>query len=411
MNSETANTEGDKSKLGTMGWLSSIVSIAIIAALTYGFITWTYSTEPEAQREGATKQTAMLVDVENVRRGVYTPVIYGLAEVQAARDIILSPRVEGRITGISDNFVPGGFVEQDEVLVEIDPSDYENLVQQRKSELRRAESDLAIEKGHRDVAQKEYSLLDQKLTEDNKALVLRKPQLKAARAAVLSAEAALEQATLELERTTIEAPFDAQILSRNVNLGSQVEPGMDLARLVGIDEYWVVATVPVSKLERIAFPQNGAQGANVIITHRTAWPKGQNRQGRVIKLIGALDNQTRLARILVGVQDPLALSPETEGPKMIVGTIVQAEIQGRPLENVVRIDRDHLREDQTLWVKSDGKLSIRNAEVVFQDKQYAYIAQGLDDGDLLVTSNLSTVAEGVALRTESETQRRPESGE
>jgi multidrug efflux pump subunit AcrA (membrane-fusion protein) len=201
------------------------------------------------------------------------------------------------------------------------------------------------------VAKREYELLGEKMKDVDKELVLRQPQLASARASVLSAQAAVNQARLELERTSIEAPFNAQILTRNVNVGSQVEPGIGLARLVGIDEYWVIATVPLAKLDQIAFPQNGEEGAPVRVVNRTAWPEGIYRQGRIRRLIGALDEQTRLARLLVSVSDPLALKESTKGPKMIVGTVVQAEIEGRLLLNVFRINRDHLREDNTLWVK------------------------------------------------------------
>jgi len=401
-NDAPQNEDGEKSQGRTLGRASTFLIILVIAGIAGALILWTYSSEPEAQREGATKQTAMLVEVEKVRRGNFTPRIEGLGMVEAAQDIMLSPRIDGRVIEIADTFIPGGFVSKDEALLTIDPSDYQNTVKQRESELRQARSDLDIELGRRDVAQKEYDLLDRTLSAENKTLVLREPQLAAARASVLSAQAALDQAKLELARTKIEAPFDAQILSRNVNVGSQVDPGMTLARLVGVDEYWVMVSVPVAKLDRIAFPEDGQAGAPVIIRNRAAWPADSHREGRVKRLIGVLDDQTRLARVLVSVKDPLALEDDAKGPRMIVGGIVQAEIEGSPLENVFRIDRNYLRENDTLWIKRDGKLAITEATVLFKDKDHAYIAEGLKDGDLLVTSNLSTVAEGVPLRTEQE---------
>lgn len=390
----------DKDNTSNTGWLSTLVIIAGIIGLSAVLVIWIYSTEPVAQREAATKRTAMLVEVQEVRRGDYTPRIEGLGTVEAAQDIILAPRIDGRVIGISENFVPGGFVNEGDVLVTIDPADYENAVKQMESMLQQAQSELDIELGRQDVAKREYALLDQKLSDENKALVMREPQLAAARAGVLSAQSALDQAKLELERTHITAPFDAQILSRNINVGSRVDPGDVLARLVGVDEYWITVTVPVSKLDRISFPRNGEEGAPVTITNRSAWQPGENREGRVMRLIGALDSQTRLARILVSVKDPLARN--SESPGLLVGSVVQAEIEGSTMKNVFRIGRDFLREDDTLWLKRDGTLTITDATVVFKDKDYAYIADGLKDGDQLVTSNLATVAEGIELRTETE---------
>lgn len=400
--SDTENPqEGEKSAMRTLSGPATLL-ISLVILLAAGLlIFWIYSTEPQAQRTGATRETAMLVDVQEVERGDYAPQILGLGRVEAAQDIILSPRVSGRVLAISENFIPGGFVEAGEQLLQIDAADYRNTVRQRQSELRRARSDLDIELGRRDVAQQEYALLDETLSGENQALVLREPQLDAARAAVQSAEAALDQAQLELRRTRIEAPFNAQVLRRNANVGSQVAPGQDLGRLIGIDEYWVIVTVPVSKLERIAFPAQGAGGAPVRVRNRAAWPEGAWREGRVSRLIGALDDETRLARVLVTVKDPLALEKGRRGPRMIVGSVVQARIQGELLKEVVRIDRDYLRKDDTAWVMQDGKLAIRDLQVVFRDSRHAYIAAGLNTGDRLVTSNLATVAEGSALRTQA----------
>ena len=402
--SNEPNTHPEKS----VSIIPTIITILFILGVAGALTMWIYSSEPQAQREGATKQTAMLVEVERVKRGNYTPRITGLGMVEPAQDIMLSPRVNGRITEISDNFMPGGFVSEDEVLAKIDPADYRNTVRQRESALRQAQSDLDIEQGRRDVARQEYELLEETLGSQNKSLATREPQLDAARAAVESAKAALEQAKLDLQRTEITAPFNAQILSRNINVGSEVTPSTNLARLVGINEYWVIVTLPISKLGRIKFPSENETGSIVNIQNRASWPAGTTRTGEVLRLIGALDEQTRMARILVRVVDPLARDAAQGQPPLIIGTIVQTEIEGRPLENVIRINRDYLREGDTLWLMRDNKLKITDAEVAFKDKTHAYIKTGLEDGDQLVTSNLATVAEDVALRTETEMQTEPE---
>src|SRR5699024_12180089 len=106
--------------------------------------------------------------------------------------------------------------------------------------------DLKIEMGRQDVARQDFKVLGdtlaERLSEQNRSLVLRQPQLKAARSSVQSARAAVEQAELNLQRTSIEAPFDAHILNRNVNDGSQVAAGDNMRRQVGLDTYGVKET-------------------------------------------------------------------------------------------------------------------------------------------------------------------------
>jgi RND family efflux transporter MFP subunit len=301
-------------------------------------------------------------------------------------------------------------VEEGETLLQIDPADYEAALQQRRSELRQAEADLNLEMGRQDVAQQDYQLLDDSLSEEDRALVLREPQLNAARSEVESARAAVEQAELNLERTTITAPFDAHILSREVNVGSQVAPGDALGRLVGLDEYWVEATVPVSKLRRLSLPADGEQGSSVRIQNRSAWGEGASREGRMFRVIGSLEGDTRMARVLVSVPDPHAdRSENADGPRLLIGSYVEAHMRGTPMPDVVRLNRDYLRSDDTVWEMVDGELRIRDVSVAFRDAEYAYIDEGLADQARVVTTNLSTVTEGAPLRLEgSEKQPVPE---
>lgn len=99
--------------------------------------------------------------------------------------------------------------------------------------------------GRQKIAESDLELLDE-LGESgartNRDLVLRQPQLRTAEARVASAEAAVEQAKLDLQRTSIKAPFTLQVIERLIDVGSQVAPGDDLGRLVGIEEFWIITT-------------------------------------------------------------------------------------------------------------------------------------------------------------------------
>lgn len=383
-----------------------ILLISLSILVVGGIITTViFLTEPTAVREGATKKTAMLVEVIRVDRGDFHPVIIATGTVEPEQDIVLSPRVSGEIIERAPVFSPGGFVNKGEVLLRIDPSDYHNALQLRKSELHQAEADLKIEMGRQDVAKKDFELFDESLREENRSLILREPQLNAVRARLEAAQAAVDQAGLDLDRTVIRAPFNAHVLSRNVNLGSQVSPGENLGRLVGVDEYWVVAAVPLSRINWMSFPDDTNEtGSEVKIRNRTAWPDTVYRTGQLYRLIGALENQTRMARVLITVKDPLARKSSPAGmPPLIIGSFVEARIMGNEIRHVVRLSRSYVRKNETAWVMKDGKLDIRNLEIAFSDAEYAYITEGLKNGDLVVTSTLTTVAQGEPLRLQSDT--------
>ncbi len=235
-------------------------------------------------------------------------------------------------------------------------------------------------------------------------LVLRKPQLESAKANIAAAEATVNQAELDLQRTTIRAPFDAHILSRNANVGSQLAPGTELGRLVGIEEYWIVTNVPTADVNWLTFAEDEANsGSDVKIINENSWPEGQYREGKLFRLVGALDAQTRLARVLVSVPDPLVRKTRIDTiPPLMIGTFVEAHIQAREIQDVIRLNRDHLRQGETVWVMEDGKLGIRQVDILFQDPEFAYIRKGLSDNDRIVTTDLATVIEGVDLRLEGD---------
>jgi len=361
-----------------------------------------FMTEPTAQHEGASKETAMLVEVVQIERGDFFPTIKATGTVQPVEDIVLSPRVSGQIINRSAAFTPGGFVKRGEVLLQIDPSDYRNVLELRKSELKQMEANLRMEMGRQEVAQQDYELVGDSLPPETKELVLRQPQLESVKASVESARASVDQAQLDLDRTTIRAPLDAHILSRNVTVGSQVSPGDNLGRLVGTENYWIVVNVPVSQLQWLTFPsKENEQGSRVRIVNRSAWQNDHYREGFLYNRIGSLDDQTRLARILVTVPDPLAQKDQADTlarPKLMIGAFVEVQIIGNKIEDVIRVDRDYIRSNQTVWVMENGRLSIKPVEILFSDEQYAYINKGLSDQDRVVTTNLSTVVDGVGLR-------------
>jgi RND family efflux transporter MFP subunit len=345
----------------------------------------------------------MLVDVVAVSRGNYTPTVVATGSVQAAKDITLSPQVGGEVVRISENFIPGSFVKKGEVLLQINPADYRNTLLLRRSDLELAKTNLSIEMGRQDVARKDFELVGQEMSEENKALVLREPQLQSAKANVEAAEAAVDQAQLNLQRATIRAPFDAHIISRNTNVGAQLAPGTEIGRLVGMDEYWVVANVPMGKVNWLTFSDEGSKTGSRVKIYSQNWSAGQHREGKLFRLVGALDAQTRLARVLVSVPDPLVRSASMDTlPPLMIGAFVECHIEAREIPDVVRLSRDHLRQGGTVWVMEAGKLQIRKVEITFQDADYAYIRDGLSDSERVVTTDLSTVVEGSELRTERE---------
>lgn len=383
-------------KIGWLGVVVNLLGCLAIVAGTYKGIQWIRDSQPEAQQENFKRKSSALVETITAYHRTWSPSLIILGTVRPAQEIVLSPRVRGQVLNVSSSFVPGGMVQQDELLLQIDPADFDNAVSIRKSELEQVEASWKIEQGRQSLAQQELQLLGDSIDDVNRALVLREPQAASLRSQLNAAKAAVQRAELDLERTRLLAPFAAQVLRRNVNVGSQVQSGDDLGQLVGVKEYWVMAAVPVRHLRWIQFAENGQEGSLVSLHDPESWGADVHREGRVSRMIGSLDQQTRLARVLVTVTDPLGLTSEV--PPLILDTIIEVRIEGIPIPDVVRLKRNLVHDGDTVWVMENDQLKIKQTTIAFRDSEYAYVSHGLEDGDEVVTTTLATVADGVQLR-------------
>ncbi|MFW5740417.1 MAG: efflux transporter periplasmic adaptor subunit, partial [Myxococcota bacterium] len=122
-------------------WKVTVVASLLLLAGAIAVAVLVFATEPTAKRGGATKETAMLVEVTLAERGTYHPRIVATGVVEAERDILLSPQVGGEIVWRAATFTPGGLVDKGDVLVRIEPADYRNVLQQRRADLSQALAD------------------------------------------------------------------------------------------------------------------------------------------------------------------------------------------------------------------------------------------------------------------------------
>lgn len=361
---------------------------------------WLMETSPQA-RPRPQVHNATLVSVTSVDYGPQQTVISGMGTVTAARQVELKPQVSGEIIELNRNLVPGGHFRRGETLLTIDPTDYRLTVRHLTTDVAKAESDLQLEQGNQLIAQKEYKLLGETVSDVEKSLMLRRPQLENLRATLEAAQAKLEQARVDLVRTRIKAPFNAVVQSRAIDVGARASESTVLATLVGTDAYWVKVSVPVSQLRWIRIPQtDGDQGALVRVYDSAAWGDGVFRQGRVVRLEADLEEQGRMARLLVRVEDPLSLSPDNTGqPCMLIGSYVRVEIEGQPVASAASIDREFIRNGNDVWImEDDGNLSIRTVEIAFRGIDHILVTAGIAPGENLVVSDLAVPVEGMLLR-------------
>ena len=329
-----------------------------------------------------------------------------MGTVIAARRTTLAPEVSGKIVKMSEFVIPGAIVSKGQQLVKIDPRDYETIVEKNRGSLAQTRMNLRLEQGNQEIAEQEYQMLSEQVDGRYKELVLRQPQLNNAQAALDAAQASLEKAKLDVKRCTIEAPFNGIIEQKHIDLGAMVSPSAPLVTVVGTDAYWVEVLMPVDKLRWIRIPgAKETEGSPVRVFNEFAWGDDVYRQGRILRLQGNLEEKGRMARLLVEVKDPLALTEEnSEKPQLLIGSYVEVAISGKKLSNVIAIDREYVHNGNEIWlVDSDDQLNIRPVDIVFGNRNTVYVKDSLSAGRQIVTSDIAAPVEGMALRTENQT--------
>lgn len=387
-----------KSKISFFIWSVSLPAMVLIAG---GLITLhLLGSGPQAKPMPKGKNV-VLVETIPALYGSYPTVINAMGVVKAAQTIELKPQVSGEITSISDELIPGGNFSKGNTLLQINPMDYQLLIRQQASLVAQAKNNIELEKGNQMVAQRELDLLGEQVSAFEKGLMLRQPQLHNLENELEVAQAQYEQAQLDLERTTILAPFNGMIQTRDVNIGTWVSSSSSLATLIGTDSYWVEVSVPEDQLQWISVPdKDQKQGATVKIYNPSAWGEGNYRQGEVIQLLPSLESQGRMARLLIAVNDPMSIdSANADKPQVLIDSFVRVAIEGVPVSHSLEISREFLRNGKELWVlKNDGTLDVRDVTIAFKNQENVLITAGIDEKEEVIVSSLSTPVPGMLLR-------------
>lgn len=384
----------------------------VVVIFGAGIAVWLMQSGPKAKPK-PTVRNAVAVDVRPVAFGLQSTRIDIMGTVRPKDEVVLKPLVTGKVLSISESLVPGGSFAKGDVLLSIDPSDYRLAVQQLSSEVARVEADYRIERGRQRVAQKEYELLGEAVSPEEQALILREPQLENLKAILDGARARLEQAQLDLERTVVRAPFNAVVMTREVNVGTSVSPATTLATLVGSDAYWIEAPIPARQIRWIKAGQAGdVSGAPARIFDTAAWGPGPYRTGRTIGLTASVEEQGRMAGLLVEVPDPLALAKDSQDqPSLLLGSYVRVEIEGKTLPRAAKIERELVRDGDRVWIMdAQDHLDIRPVEISFRGRDHVLVTGGLREGERLVTSNLPSPVQGMALRVMGADTAAPDPG-
>ncbi len=354
------------------------------------------------------QRTVPVVAAFTVSKDLSPVRIKSFGSVKAKRSITIVPQVNGEVLTKSDTFEPGSFCTKGEVLLSIDDTDYVLAFATARSNVARAEYDLARAQEEAAVAQREWDRIGSSGLGDSQskptALVMHEPQMKLAEASLAAAEAAQNQAQVNLNRCTIMAPFDGRVLAADVDAGQYLRAGSPVGSVYATDIAEVTVTLSDDDVAWIAVG-DANNDAPVDVSAQFAgdthhWP------GYAMRLGGAVDARSRLVPVVVEIPDPY--HREGDRPALVEGMFVEVTFSTQPLPNSVVIPRSALRPGNEVWVVAPGgKMDIRQVTVSRSGIDQAVISDGLKPGERVCTSNLQYVTQDMPVRVEGDPLPKP----
>jgi len=373
-----------------------VIPFAIVIVFLFGAVTLMATApvlEPSAQKPVPTTVRIREVVPKSVQLKVHSQ---GTAMPSTESQLI--PEVTGRITWMSPKLVAGGYFSQGELLARVDEVDYRNTRDRAKAALVRAEA----EQQHARFEYKRLeSLAERKLTSRSQ-LENSFRGLRVAEASLQDARVSFEQATQNLERTQIRAPFTGLVRSESVDIGQFISRGAPIATLYASDLVEVRLPIADRQLAFLNLPATlrgelpPHQQPAVTLTTEYAGQK-LTWQGSIVRTEAEIDISSRMVQLVARV--PIG----TEQMPLSVGLYVEAEIEGLSAEDIVVLPRSALRNDnQVLVVDAQDKLRFRPIEALRLYQDNVLVKSGLNLGDRVCLSPIQTAIDGMTVNPVTE---------
>ncbi|MDX2417662.1 MAG: efflux RND transporter periplasmic adaptor subunit [Xanthomonadales bacterium] len=359
-----------------------------------------YKNSQTTERKDDTEK-AVLVDTIEAEVVSLNFTVNSQGTVRPRTETTLVSEVSGKIVSVAPEFVAGGFFREGEVLLQIDPSDYEAGLKRAEAALASRKAKLADETARSEQALKDWKNMGRQGQPSD--LAIRKPQMADAKANVSAAEADVQKARRDLERTSITVPYDGLVRQKAVDIGQYVSPGTRLGVTFAIDTAEVRLPLTNNDLHYLDLPSE-----TEIISRDKSFPPvtlsadsgdGISQwQARIIRTEGVVDEVSRVIYAVAQVVDPYGVLGKSHQQELKIGTFVNAEIQGLPAENVVVLPRYVLRADHTVLIANkDNELEILEVTVIRAEPRKVYLSKGIEGGTRVVITTLDAPVPGTRL--------------
>lgn len=381
-----------------MNKLLKIAAPVMVIAASIGVVSALSAAKPAPEKKEESQRFISLY-VDEVKSDTVTISVHAQGEVRPKTEIDLVPQVSGRIVGISESFAEGAEFDPGETLIKIDDTNYKLAVIRAQAQV--AEAMVGVQRELANAKIKEEHWLDKRNAGKPTPFALNKPQVMQAEARLLSAEADLKEARLNVARTEINVPFLGRVSEKVVGIGQYVTAGTRLGRVFSTDIVEIRLPLTNSQLAELNLPIGFmADETNAPLVKFSAHVGTQEHTwtGRIVRTNASVDSQTRMIYAIAEVEDPYGAGSDAGAP-IAVGMFVSAEILSVTSQTAMVLPRLALRNANKVYVINDeNRLEIRTVKVLSTSAERVLVTDGVKPGEKVVTSTIPAAVDGMEVR-------------
>lgn len=352
--------------------------------------------------------------------------VFGNAVV--GRQVEMRSLVGGRVIETGQSLRDGALVDEGEMLLVIDPFDYQSQINETMAQIDEArarlaefEVALAVEESNLKFAREQlkiaaddlaraeelarqgnlaqrsvderkliFSQRQQNVRRDENNVKLQQARIAQQNAAIARLENALASDRKRLADTRLVAPFAAYITDVGAQVGRMLNENDRVATL--IDRNWIEVSFTLTdpQFGRLRATDGQLIGREVDVI----WELGraQQKYAATIERIAA-----RVASDTGGVDVFARVRNPTEGVPLRPGAFVRVILDDVEYRDVITLPADSVYDARTVYVVEDGRLQERTVEVVGVDGADLLVRGGIEPGSRVVVTRMAAPGPGVAV--------------
>ena len=418
--------------------LAIVIFIAIIAVTVFVVKN---GPKPHRKPPQETVQKVTAIKAINIP---FSPVIHGFGEAMPDKTWSAITQISGKIIEINPNLQSGKFLRKGDLIAKIDETEYRLAIDKAKADSAKIQADmeqLSVKKknlaAQKDILDKmlelnkknlernrllnaDKNISDQELEKEELTVLqqantvtslqseinLIPAQITAYEAQLSSANAALKQAELNASYAVITAPFDGRVTDVNAELQQFASVGTVLCKLDSIAKAEIetsiapdlLAILPPSRKEKPTEQSRTAFRDRQTFTVETASQEGFSWPAQFLRFSEKVDPNTRMVGLVIGVDKPYGTLDGTPHLPLSKGLFCKVSIKGSERSEIV-LPRSAVHEN-SVYIVEDGKLVIRPVVVKYNLGTHSIIQEGVNENDIVVTSDIVPVIAGMKLDAE-----------